>query len=60
MIDRERVPEMRNPSRLARVLLATADDMRLVGILDATAHEKIVRSHSVGPPGAACDDEIRT
>jgi putative transcriptional regulator len=32
-------------SRLTRVLLETADDMRHAGVLDATTHEKITLRH---------------
>ena len=35
----------RQPSRLTKALLETADDMRRVGILDAAAHEKITLRH---------------
>lgn len=33
------------PSRLAKALLETADDMRAAGILDEAAHEKITLRH---------------
>lgn len=35
----------KKPSRLAKALLETADDMQRVGILDAAAHEKITLRH---------------
>jgi putative transcriptional regulator len=38
----------RQPSRLTKALLETADDMRRVGILDAAAHEKITLRHLGG------------
>jgi putative transcriptional regulator len=38
----------REPSRLTKALLETADDMRRVGILDAAAHEKITLRHLGG------------
>jgi putative transcriptional regulator len=40
------------PSRLTRALLETADDMRRVGIMGATGHEKITLRHlGRGAPG---------
>jgi len=35
----------KKPSRLAKALLETADDMRRIGILDAAAHDKITLRH---------------
>jgi putative transcriptional regulator len=35
----------KHPSRLAKALLETADDMRRVGILDAADHKKITLRH---------------
>lgn len=35
----------KQPSRLTKALLETANDMRRVGILDAAAHEKITLRH---------------
>ena len=35
----------KQPSRLAKALLETADDMRRAGIIDAGAHEKITLRH---------------
>ncbi len=37
-----------NPSRLAKALLETADDMRRVDILDVADHEKITLRHLGG------------
>jgi putative transcriptional regulator len=53
----------RNPSRLAKALLETADDMRCAGVMDAAAHEKITLRHLGGraEPGAEpiTGEEIR-
>lgn len=50
------------PSRLAKALLETADDMRRVGIMDADAHAKITLRH-LGKPAITAEpitgDEIR-
>jgi putative transcriptional regulator len=35
----------KKPSRLAKALLETADDMRRIGILGAAAHDKITLRH---------------
>jgi putative transcriptional regulator len=35
----------KQPSRLTKALLETADDMRRVGVLDEVAHEKITLRH---------------
>src|SRR5882757_9578545 len=54
----------KNPSRLTRALLETADDMRRIGILDSASHEKITLRHLggkadiVGKPISG--DEIRS
>jgi len=34
-----------NPGRLTAALLETADDMHLVGVMDAAVHEKITLRH---------------
>jgi putative transcriptional regulator len=53
----------RNPSRLTRALLETADDMRRAGVMDAAAHEKITLRHLGEQPDAAAEpisgEEIR-
>lgn len=41
----------RQPSRLAKALLGTADDVRRAGVLDAAAHQKITLRH----PGDKAD-----
>lgn len=41
------------PSRLARELLETAQDMRASGLLTKTAHEKITMRHKADIPVAA-------
>lgn len=38
-------PKTGQPSRLTKALLETADDLRHVGILTATRHEKITMRH---------------
>ncbi len=38
----------KKPSRLAKAMLETADDMRRVGILDSASHEKITLRHLGG------------
>jgi putative transcriptional regulator len=38
----------KKPSRLTQALLATADDMRRIGILDSASHEKITLRHFGG------------
>jgi putative transcriptional regulator len=51
------------PSRLTTALLATADDMRRVGVIDAAAHEKITLRHlgdKQAVPEAITGDEIRS
>lgn len=54
----------KKPSRLTRSLLETADDMRRVGVMDATTHQKITLRHlgtqavTTGEPMTA--DDIRT
>ncbi len=52
------------PSRLARALLETADDMRAAAILDEAAHEKITLRHLGTKPGAVAapitGEEIRS
>ncbi len=51
------------PSRLTTALLATADDMRRAGVLDAATHKKITlrhlgdKAHDI--PDAITGDEIR-
>ena len=35
----------KQPSRLTKALLETADDMRRAGVMDAAAHEKITLRH---------------
>lgn len=50
------------PSRLAKALLETADDMRAAGILDEAAHEKITLRHMGTKPVYAAPmtgEEIR-
>lgn len=37
--------KVRNPNRLTKALLETADDMRRVGVMDASAHVKITLRH---------------
>lgn len=50
------------PSRLAKALLETADDMRRVGIIDADIHAKLTLRY-LGKPAITADpisgDEIR-
>src|SRR3954469_9279826 len=52
------------PSRLARALLATADDMRRAGVLDAASHQKITMRHLGDQADAAAapitGEEIRS
>ena len=52
------------PSRLAKALLETAGDMRRVGLMDATTHEKITLHHLGDKAGVAVEpisgDEIRS
>jgi putative transcriptional regulator len=54
----------KKPNRLTRSLLETADDMRRVGVIGATTHQKITVRHlgtqtvTTGEPMAA--DDIRT
>jgi putative transcriptional regulator len=54
----------RKNSRLTKALLETADDMRRVGILDATAHDKITLRHlgndAVKVAKPISGDEIRS
>jgi putative transcriptional regulator len=40
----------RNPSRLTKALLETANDMRRAGVMDTAAHEKITLRHLGGQP----------
>jgi putative transcriptional regulator len=40
-------------SRLTRVLIQTADDMRRIGVLDAAGHEKITIRHFANRPNNA-------
>jgi putative transcriptional regulator len=40
--------KQKNPSRLTKALLETADDLRRVGVLDAASHEKITLRHLGG------------
>lgn len=51
------------PSRLAKALLETADDMRRVGLMDAATHQKITLRHLGDKAGVAVGpisgDEIR-
>ena len=53
----------RNPSRLTKALLETADDMRRAGVMDAAAHEKITLRHLGGQPEPGAEpitgEEIR-
>jgi putative transcriptional regulator len=42
--------KIRKPSRLAKVLLETAKDMRRAGVMDTAAHEKITLRHLGGQP----------
>jgi putative transcriptional regulator len=52
----------RNPNRLTKALLETADDMRRSGVMDAAAHEKITLRHLGGRPEGAepiTGEEIR-
>jgi putative transcriptional regulator len=53
----------RNPSRLAKALLETADDLYRAGVMDATAHQKITMRHLGGRPDAGAapitGEEIR-
>jgi putative transcriptional regulator len=53
----------RQPSRLTKALLETADDMRHAGVMGAAAHEKITLRHLSGKMDAAVapitGDEIR-
>jgi putative transcriptional regulator len=46
------VTKRTQPSRLARALLGTADDMLGAGVIDAAAHEKITLRH-LGDQAAA-------
>jgi putative transcriptional regulator len=45
----------RNPSRLTKALLETADDMRRAGIMDVAAHEKITLRHLGRRPEAGAE-----
>jgi putative transcriptional regulator len=40
----------RNPSRLTKALLETANDMRRAGVMNTAAHEKITLRHLGGQP----------
>ena len=55
--------EKAEPSRLAKALLETADDMRRVGLMDAATHEKITLRHLGDTAGMDLEpisgDEIR-
>lgn len=42
------MPQRKKPSRLAKALLETAEDMREAGLLDRATHEKITLRH-LGP-----------
>lgn len=57
------VKKATEPSRLARALLETADDMRRTGIMDEATHEKITLRHMGGKPEPGAEpitgDEIR-
>ena len=52
------------PSRLAKAMLETADDMRRVGLMDKATHEKITMRHlgsgEARGQEAITGDEIRT
>ena len=54
----------RNPSRLTKALLETADDMRRAGVMDAAVHEKLTLRHLAGRPGVEAEpitgEEIRS
>lgn len=47
----------KQPNRLTRALLQTADDMRRAGMLDAAAHEKITMRH-LGDTAATAAEPI--
>jgi len=53
----------RTPSRLARALLETADDMHRAGVMDAPTHRKITLRHlrdtAPSSPEPITGDEIR-
>jgi putative transcriptional regulator len=53
----------KGPSRLAKALLETADDMRRAGVMTGAAHEKITLRHlgeaAGGVPEAISGEEIR-
>ena len=53
----------KEPGRLAKALLETADDMRRAGVMTASAHEKITLRHlgdkAGGAPEAISGEEIR-
>ena len=55
--------EKAEPSRLAKALLETADDMRRVGLMDAATHEKITLRHLGSKAGISVEpisaEEIR-
>jgi putative transcriptional regulator len=53
----------RNPSRLTKALLETANDMRRAGVMHTAAHEKITLRHLGGQPEPGAEpitgEEIR-
>jgi putative transcriptional regulator len=53
----------RNPSRLTKALMETAEDMRRAGVMDAATHEKITLRHMGGQAEAGAapitGEEIR-
>jgi putative transcriptional regulator len=44
--------KLRNPNRLTKELLETADDMRRAGVIDPAPHEKITLRHLGRGPDA--------